>query len=366
MRSLKYGLLLVLAAFSLSCGDMPVAPRERVEVTGTVTDRQGQALEGATVEFYPRFRTAEYEVFTATTRGNGEYQVELPSGLYAVLVGGESGSVRMIAGLFTVSPTNRHLNFRYQGVSISGSLLGPSGTTLPRASVFVSGPSGYGSAAVEDSGYSIMVPPGCYRINYWPGTDSLGLPTLTLPWVCVGSDTTIDIVLDGYPVGGTVFGPNGQPMSRVSVTGIRSDFQASVFTRTQSDGTYELRAPAGIYHFWATSPDSLYIAPHSQGPLSVVGPQTLDWDLSNAEWTGFVRWADDHSPVPLARVSVEELGVYRGAIAVADSSGLFRLFVQPGVTYAVYASGKYGYASIGGIVAGSDSTFDILIPRIYP
>jgi hypothetical protein len=117
-----------------------------------------------------------------------------------------------------------------------------------------------------------------------------------------------------------------------------------------------MRLPSGNYCFTARQDPTTIIAPFSIGLTSITAPRTLDWDLTGTEWTGTLRSATTLEPLANGYVSV---GSY--TYTNSDANGVFRFIVQTGSVYSLTAYAPDMYAMVSGVVAGSDSTLELLL-----
>lgn len=384
---------IVALATTLSCSEMPTAPRAMVTVTGQIIDRDGPGIEQVYIQFYsldprdnvpgpiypevasgallgpsaPRSPSANG---STVTDGNGRYRITLAAGRYRVFLDPTRGYPFVELPTIDIRPGHPEVNYRYTGVRISGTLQGPAGATIQEGRVAVFRlPEGDGdfTAAQSDllSGrYSILVPPGTYRLLASPSYMGIGFPTLRIEPLVVASDTTLDLTLDGHLVTGTVRGQNGAPLDRIS---IRADSYTNlVSTFSRSDGTYAMYLPTDVYTMQLRPWDAHFIASREYPPVSVTGPMTLDFDMSGVEWTGTVRWTLDSSAVADAYVGVSEIGKYFGASAHTDASGQFRLIVKPNTYYRLFVGYSGGAEEIGNVATTADSTFNLYVEGPLP
>jgi carboxypeptidase family protein len=349
---------LLFAVLTLSCGELPTAPRQRIILTGTITDPTGTPLSGVTLYFRLLNYRSYYEGEEVLTVANGTFQVELPTGEYYVDLS-RIGYVSRSA-LITVSPSVSQFDYRFEGVTISGSMSGPGGAPVSDVIVSVSGRLGGGFAEVTGNAYSILAPRGCYSMGFRSGTP--GLPTIRWPQVCVTSDTTLPVALDGHLVTGTVSGRGN--VGRVTVAAFYGDGVQAAWDDTDGAGVYSLLLQAGSYTFVAVPYDSTFIMPFSRGLTAVTAPMALDWDLTGAEWSGIVRRASTLDPTQagvFAYRRYAHTGSYTTASALAQANGAFRLILQPGFLYDLEAWSLDGYWQARGVAAGADSTLNILL-----
>jgi hypothetical protein len=379
MRTLVRGLPILALATTLSCADMPTAPRGIVTVTGQITDRDGPAIEQTRLYFIsldPRDhppepwpivlgspRSAALDVSTVTDM-NGRYRIQLQAGPYQVSVVPESGYPPAEIARFEAGPGHTELNYRYTGVRITGTLTAPAGVVLAQAEVGVyrrSGPFLHWSWAWSNligATYSLLVPAGSYELNAG-AFGNVGVPSIRRN-LTVASDTTVDIDLNGNLVTGVVRGQNGLPLERIRITAEAAPTTLPVYSFSLADGSYTIYLPDGVYRFvlrpWDASAG--YIAPRDFPPVSITGPASLDFDLSGVEWSGTVRSAADSTVVVNRTVVADQLRSNDYAYEAwtrTDAGGKFRLIVGRNLYYTL----SCGNQQVGTFVTGSDTTFDI-------
>lgn len=372
-------LLAAVAASSISCSDIATKPLAPVEISGTIGDRNGAPLQGATVGFFET-QSRPYILLDgpsqpiATTDARGVYRITLPEGVYDVWIGGvaDSGFLPVLVDQARLIPPRATLDYRYIGYRVSGRLLGPGGAALTAGDVKAYGERLITRSALRSGRYSLLLPAGTYALRAEPGFQYTGLPNVTYPGVRVASDTTIDLSVDGYAVTGTVFGPEGTAMDGAAV-------QASTglaFSHALADGNgqYLLYAPAGEYTFQVYPPPyARYIASRGFSSVLVTSPKTLDFDLSGVEWTGTVRNAVTLDPVASVDISVwgyEPLThVTSSASTLTDAVGSFRLVLWPHFLYSmtlIPTTPGFSLRFIDAVQAVRDSTLDLTVQPASP
>jgi hypothetical protein len=380
MRPIARLIPLLALATTLSCADMPIAPRGIVTVTGLITDRDGPGIEQAHIEFYsldPRDQSSGgFDVIVAgsprsakvnsstVTDGTGHYRLSLPAGPYMVFLEPERGYPYVLFRKVDIAPGHTELNYHYTGVRITGTMKGPNGLPLTQASVRVYGDGPENTYAASDlvgDQYSLLVPAGTYLVRAG-AFGTFGLPAIRTQ-LTVARDTTIDFVLDGILVTGSVRGQNGVPLERIRVIASASS-EEDIYTYTLVDGTYTMYLPAATY-LWRLVPwfDSMsYIAGRDYPPVSISAPTTLDFDMSGVEWSGTVRRTSDSTAVSNADVAALELRSdysYNAAQTRSDGVGQFRLIVGRGLYYNLFA--EYGARPVGTFATSADTTFNIYV-----
>lgn len=356
---------LAIALSSLSCATMPTAPGDRVLVTGVIQDRDGNPVSQAYVYFQQRSSGVLVSGASAVTDANGRYQASLNEGRFDLRIQARGFADAWVRDL-KISKDRRRLDYRFAGFWVTGSLTGPGGTLLPGARGIANGSGTGGEVRVSAGTYSILLPAGSYEFLFIAGYVP-GLPQIRMTGVPVSRDTTIDIVIDGNLVTGTVTGPGGVPLTGADLTAF-SD-RASVQATTDINGHYEMRLPTGAYTIRVSPPQALSFIASRQIAASVSQATTLDFDLSGTRWSGFVRLASDSTPVAGARLYATEAGSPTQAWTVSDAAGRFQFVVRTGGFYRIEGflfEGGYRVIPVGAI-AESDSTFDLfLVPGAIP
>jgi hypothetical protein len=104
--------------------------------------------------------------------------------------------------------------------------------------------------------------------------------------------------------------------------------------------------------------------------LTISGPTTLDVSLAGTRWSGFVRSAADSSIITPVAVSAALVADYynRSAVDTTGNDGAFELILESGKEYDLSINSPPWEQPlvIRGLVAGADSTFDILISPPIP
>jgi hypothetical protein len=116
-------------------------------------------------------------------------------------------------------------------------------------------------------------------------------------------------------------------------------------------------------------PADAYIASLGPAPRSILGPQTIDFDLSGIEWTGTVRLAGSGSPCAGASVLAAGGGFsYSTAQCFADAAGHYRFVLRPYEVYDLYARTQTpnGTGRLYGMLAVNDTTIDIIVQPDTP
>jgi hypothetical protein len=291
--------------------------------------------------------------------------MRLAEGTYRVILGsGDSGYPNVTLDHVVVGASGATINYRYQGIRVSGSVAGPSGQPLTAAQVMaypmVGGPTSAIGSTVGGR-YSLLLPVGVYQFAAWSAGYADGIPRITWGDVAVASDTTIDISLTGFPVTATVTFSGGTPMLGAAV--FASSISAQAMGRTGPSGTTTLYLPAGDYRIQA-GPSSPNIVGSKTVDRSITGADAIGFDFSGRKWSMTIRTASDGAPLTGADASLHD-GENGQAIAETDNLGRCEFFVQPGVAYYLNVSwwfdGGFRLATIPNLSSAADTTFDISV-----
>ena len=197
---------------------------------------------------------------------------------------------------------------------LSGSVTGDTGEPVPGATVSVWGsyPTRYNATVPADGfgGYQIFVPSGRY------GFDASGPETS--PWgyayqnVWVAEDMVHDFVLPRwYLLSGTVRGPDGKPVPRMSL--YVGNERRGTYAVTDGDGRYEVRLPQDEGYRIRTTQTEAGHPLQESGDIAVDGDIEVDIDLlPGVSMTVHV--------VDMAGVGVEDVLV---SVGMAPSAGVY-------------------------------------------
>lgn len=380
-RLLGPGLMALLAgAILVSCSNPLVRPpRPLLHVQGTIQNRDGAGIEGARIEFGPRFSASARDpnaFAVAYTDAAGGFHLDLLEGDYEYWVGFPDGIGLDFASGFqsvTLTRSSPRVDIRLTGFFVTGSLIDPLGATVDSGLVYASSERGdfLASSVYRNGSFSFLIPSaGLYRFDAFPLGPGSGLPGVKLRAVPVAGDTTLTLQIEGQPVTGTVLGPDGLPLEGASVTLAGSHGDPSA--RTSADGSYRLWVAPGSHRFLAEAGASArYVFGRVSPWIDVAGPTTIDWDLAGTNWAGSVRESGSDAPVESALVSASAApaGYPLGASAYTNSSGAFALTVEPGLDYNLEVKPPPGALWQGirtGAVAGADTTFDFTLAPPAP
>jgi len=355
----------------LSCSDVPIAPRPGgVIVSGRVTDRDGPALAGVYVSFRSEAVGGSYE--DASTDSDGRYSLRVSEGVYRVFLGPPSpgGYPHIVLGGIKVGASGATVDYRYAGVRVSGSVVGPNGGFFTTSQVVAQRSAGgedIGAAASTVAGhYSLLIPAGLYDFSASAGGYVDGVPRITWSNVAVASDTTMDIALTGFLVTVTTFSST-TPMAGALAAATSSSVQA--LARTSLGGTATLYLPAGDYTIRVTPSRANIVGPITIA-RSITADDAVDFDFSGPTWGMTLRRASDGTLLTGATVKLADGGDgYAGA--QTDAFGACEFLVRPGVGYTMtvqwYEGNRNVSASIPNLSSVADTTFNLsLTPDPLP
>lgn len=365
-------------ALSLSCADMPTAPRALVSVSGTILDRDGAALAGIRLFFQPADSLpgfARYGV-SAFTDAAGRYTTSLPAATYSVGIEPPPLGGYPIVWIpsWTASLGAATLDYRYQGVRVSGTVTGPDGQ--PLGDVEATLQSTTAALAVEEGPvvgrYSLLAPAGAYVLFVGPRHyfNDVGVPDFRIPLPPLTADTTVDVSLTGYKVDMTATVNGTIPLANAVVFAWSPD--ASTTARSTLNGTVTLYLPSASYSVEIEPETGNVVAPDAFY-LIVRGNQSATVDVPSVHWSGTLRRAADGSAIGNAEVDIRESARYSaaGAYDRTDATGHFEFWVRPSRPYDLLtdlpASSGYSYVRLAnGVFSAADSTFDLYVDEPAP
>lgn len=361
-------------AMILSCSEIPTAPRipTTVTVSGRITDRDGPPLAGIGVYLAPEGQGSGYPAFPATeTDADGRYTLKVSEGVYRFTLNSSSqGFPNVQLPAIKIGPSGATIDYRFAGVRVSGSIVGPNGEFMTNAGVYASGEIGgsgvYASGRSLNGQYSLLIPPGAYSFLVASDGYEDGLPRVISKSVPVASDTTIDFALAGFAVTAALTLSGAAPMIGGYVYATNDGVYA--YGRAGLDGTATLYLPAGDYTIRAVP-----------FPPNVVGPQTitrsiqaddaLTFDFSGPEWDVTVRRASNGTPITGASAHLGD-GEDGYAYATTDAFGRCAFLVRAGTGYGLSVSwvegGLYRSATVSNLFSAADTTFDLSVTPAIP
>jgi hypothetical protein len=369
-----YGAVVVL--LTISCADIPSKPVPLVHVTGSVTDRDGAPVDGAQILFEVQGAGLTPPTLSyAETDSAGAYAIDLDQGLYLVRV-----SVLHALGVSwyrtfeaRIDPLHARLDYRFADYwVVRGRVLDPTGGEVVDARLFafqtVPNPNSYAKAQFDGSGFTVLLSSGEYDVYAGPNQSGTGFPGTWVRGISVASDTTWEIRLAGDPLTGTVTGPLGGPLAGVILS---AEGPVVCSGATDAAGGYRLYLPPGVYRLsLGDSPSLRAVDPPELPYIAVNGPATYDISVTGVSWSGSVRLSGSGDPVPGAALAAARIGTYSGYPRdTTDASGRFEFVVQPGRAYTLEALETPGVSrerTWSPVIAGGDSTFDLLVDPAAP
>jgi len=333
-----------------------------LHVLGSIRNRDGAGLSGVRVAvFGSGFGTESAYVTTDTT---GVFELDLTEGKYSVYINPprDLGLGDVTVDDVSVTRKSARIDYRYTGFQIQGTVLAPTGASVDSGFVsFYSARDDYRVLQrLQNGAFSVLVPrSGPYRMTAFSQDRSIPPALQTLD---VTGDTTLVIQIEGIPVTGTLFGPDGAGIQGATIQAPGS----GSYAESEAGGRYRLWVRDGGYRFLVSPPDGMtFILSRITRFLTVSGPTSLDVSLAGTRWSGFVRLATDSSVVPSAAVSAALVADYynRSAVNVTGNDGAFQLILESGKEYdlSVKTPPPSQPLVIRDLVAVADSTFDIFI-----
>jgi hypothetical protein len=340
--------------------------RKSAVVTGRVRERDsGAAVAGATVTAYLDHRPQVSAVADAA----GSYRLLVPptdlrllawdpAGVYATGFDGEATSFEATPlRLFEAGADVPGIDFALvRGGRIEGTARAASDGE-PLAGVTVAAFNEDGSRrAMEmtgaDGGYSLLIPPGSFRIGAW--TDALTHLEQFHPGVETWESAAVVSVSSGQRLGGIDFlltdagrihgvvrSTTYESIGGVLVALYDPTGTESRSTVANSDGTFALLAAPGEYRLLAADPERNWATGYyrlaknfeSATPLQIIAGEDLRADLEMApagRIAGVVRDLPDGLPLAGVYVEAFDLEGARIGTAVTDGDGAFELILPAG------------------------------------
>lgn len=219
-------------------------------INGTVTDSNGTAVSGVSVQAYtdPGGTFAR----SVTTNASGHYSLRLDAGTYEVVVDDQRFSLSLTPGVSVSQGQTTDQDIEVERLAgtgyINGTIQDSDGDPLSGATVFAAS-SDYTSFGTSDptgqnGEFSIQVRQGTYSLR----VDASSYPTKLVPDVEVSENQTtsptITLEQPGY-ITGTVSYANGSAASGVQVTAETGD--GVIPTATNSSGGFNITVPPGTH-----------------------------------------------------------------------------------------------------------------------
>jgi hypothetical protein len=390
-------------------------PRSAV-ATGVVRERgSGAGIAGARVTAYLDHRPQ----VSAVTYAAGHYRLLVPptglrllawdpAGVYATAFDGDATSFEATPRrLFAAAEEVPGIDFALvRGGRIEGTVRAASnGEPLAGVTVAAFNEDGSRRAMVTtgaDGAYSLLVPPGSFRIGAW--TDALTHLEQFHPGVERFESAAVVSVASGLRVGGIDILLTGagrihgvvrstayESIGGVLVALYAPDGSEMRSTIADPDGTFALRAAPGVYRLLAADPEGDWATGYyrlaknfeSATLLQILAGDDLRADLEMApagRIAGTVRGLENGLPLLGMHVEAFDLEGARIGTAVTDGDGGFEL-ILPGGSYKLVATDPrvrharrwylnasgFGDATVVTVVAGNRLTIEFeLEPQQLP
>jgi hypothetical protein len=258
-----------------------------------------------------------------------------------------------------VSVEHSTLEWVVDGIVVQGGMKDPSGAAVDSFSVYATNDR-YDAATIATSGhYELYLAPGTYTF-YAYGRYGSGIPSQSFGPVSVQNDTTMDFQIDGIEVTGTVRGPGSVPLVSAAVQA-RGETNGAV-ALSDGSGNYRMYLPPENVRF-RIFPAETWILQQLTTSTTITSPASIDFNLGATEWTGTVTRSDTAAPVADATVTAILVAdaLDRQATATTDALGQFRLALEPGREYDLFAAMGSTRSAMISRVAGADSSFSLEI-----
>jgi hypothetical protein len=334
------------------------------ELSGTITDDQGQPLQGVDV------RVNSSTQGSTSTDANGHYSLTLQNGIYTVQLSSgflplsgstrlpsEAWSVRAVSGLELLD----HTTFDYvlpfiqwQGQVVDENGLALSDVNLARSLLNSDDFQLEGSTTLTtdaNGNFSMMVLPGNYNLSLFH-IDTQYLPQILNEDLSVDVSRTYTLPYSRI-LSGTITDDQGQGLQGVQVHVLNPTNMAEVqVALTDASGAYSMAIGNDIYNiFLASEPSGVagstrlptggWIVMRAATGLTVNGDTIFDYSIPFIEWQGQVI---DENGAAISGVTVTRSGtqnadyrLFGNSKTTTDASGNFRMMVLPG-SYALTLS----------------------------
>lgn len=360
--------LLLCVCFLVGCDNIPVSPQHVVHYSGRVMDSKGRPIpEGrllfnATTGLASRLPSNDL----AEVDSSGSFRVDLYPGTYHVnwvppYFGHIYYDYEATDRTIEVSAKQTTLDWIVDGVVVQGGMKDPSGAAVDSFGVYILDDRYDAFTSTRSGHYELFLAPGTYTFLAY-GQYGSGIPSQSFGPISVQSDTTLDFQIEGFEITGTVRGPGSLPLVSAAVEARGPNTAAAM-----SDGTgrYRMYLPPQDVRF-LVRPAETWIFPQLTTSMAITSPTSMNFDLGGTEWTGIVTRSDTGAPFADARVYATAFadGLQREARATTDASGQFRLALETGLDFDLFAAmGSMRSARISR-VAGADTSFalEIIVP----
>ena len=362
--------LILLICLMAGCSSIPVSPQPPVHYTGRVVDSKGRPIPGGHLRFdalkgLATVQLGEY----AEVDSAGSFRVDLYPGTYGVrwdpsyssnVYRDRESPERTV----DVSTDHSTLEWIVDGIVVQGSVKDPSGATVDSFGVYAVNDRYDAGTSTGSGHYELYLAPGTYTFVAY-GRYGSGIPSQSFVQIPVQSDTTLDFQIEGVEITGTVRGPGSIPLVGATVQA-RGETNGTVALSNES-GTYRMYLPQQNVRF-RIFPAEAWILQQLTTNMAITGPTSIDFNLGATEWTGIVTRSDTGAPVSDATVTaVLVADAYdRQATTTTDALGQFRLALDPGREYDLFAAMGSMQSVRVSRVAGADSSFSLEIAAPTP
>jgi hypothetical protein len=383
-RNLHRALSIASAVLTLSCADLPVAPKAPkavIHMEGVIRDRNGGAVSGARVIFRipkphiggivldPR---ADPDRKEGLTGSDGSYAVDVPENVYSVGIYPryESGYAPALVDEVIASKGSRRFDFTFPWLRLATRPLLQGGEPIAGVSVTIfpwnlfGYPEDYAFYVfpqVRGNELEMFLPPGWL---YTVTTSAAGDTYAYMPKrqrITLDTDSLLEVSLGGNVIDAHVVGQNAAPMPGATIYALGPE--GNTHATTDVAGAARFYLPSAGYVVDVGAPTE-NISWRRFPYVSVTSSASLLFDLSGTRWTGKVVRQGTGEALPDFEVHAQAIGGFGYAHQVTDASGTFDLIVRSEWGHDLYVTqGTSYYAILRNVVAGADSTFDIAVDQ---
>lgn len=369
LRRLSWHHLILPLCFLMGCDNLPIAPQPSVHYTGRIIDSKGRPIPEGYMRFeaITRAATALQLDDHAAVDSSGSFAIDLFPGTYRVMwfhsyVSNIYQDYEDTERTVEVSADHRSLDWIVDGVVVQGSMKDPSGAAVDSFGVYIDDERYEAFTSTSTGHYQFYVPRGTYAFVAF-GRYGSGIPSQRFGPISVQSDTTLDFQMDGFEVTGSVRGPGSIPLMGALVEA-RGQVNSSA-TRSDGAGNYRMYSPPQDIRFFVR-PVETWILPQLTASMTIAAPASIDFNVGGTEWTGIVTRSDTGAPVAGAAVTAVLVAddLQRKATATTDALGQFRLAIETGRDFDLFATMDRMESPRISRVAGADSSFalEIIVP----
>ncbi|RLI14519.1 MAG: hypothetical protein DRO43_03805, partial [Candidatus Hecatellales archaeon] len=303
-------------------------------VSGTVSDPNGNPVQGAIVTLWDPINQAGYGA--PPTGPNGNYSLSVPAGIYEFHVDPPpSSNLAMYHEMDVTINSDITKNVTLtSGYTVSGVVSDSNSNPVQGAQVMLWDPinqAGYGSPPTNSQGqYSLSVPAGTYEFTVMPPLGQ-GLAAYSESGFTVSGDVTKNVTLtSGSTISGVISDPNGDPVQGAFVFLWDPINQAGYGgPPTGSNGAYTMTVPNGTYEFHIDPPPNSNLAHYSES-VTISGNTTKNVTLSSGYTVSGTVSDPNGNPVQGAIVVLWDPISGAGYGRPTDASGQYSLTVPAG------------------------------------